>query len=212
MIDSIIQAILKFLNPAGPYIVCFIPIFVAVNAFGNLPLYISLTEGMNIEQKRKVITKSIAVATIVALLFIFLGKLALRLTGVEILDFRIGGGVLLLVLSVHLLMPGEEKRRHSTTDVGVFPLGTPLITGPAVLTTILLLTDIYRTPPVVVAILLNMAISWVVFTFSDLFIRVLGNGGIRALAKVADMFLAAIAVMMIRLGILEFILRLGVKK
>ena len=60
--------------------------------------------------------------------------------------------------------------------------------------------------------MLNMAISWVVFTFSDLFIRVLGNGGTRALAKVADMFLAAIAVMMIRLGVLEFILRLGVKK
>lgn len=212
MIDKIIFFLIKPLSPLAPFILSFIPVFVAVNAFGNLPLYISLTEGMSGTQKKKVINKSILVATVVALLFIFVGKLALRLTGVEVFDFRIGGGILLLVLSVHLLLPGEEKRRHSSEDVGVFPLGTPLITGPAVLTTILIIIDLYGVLPTVVSILLNMAISWAVLTYSDFFIKMLGKGGSRALAKVADIFLAAIAIMMIRMGILEIIVRMTVKK
>lgn len=212
MIDKIIFYILKPLSPLAPYILSFIPVFVAVNAFGNLPLYISLTEGMKEEERKKVIRNSIVVATIIALLFIFVGKLALRLTGVEIFDFRIAGGVLLLVLSVHLLLPGEEKRKHTTTDVGVFPLGTPLITGPAVLTTILILIDLYGVLPTVVAILLNMVISWAVLNYADFFIKILGKGGARALAKVSDMFLAAIAIMMIRMGVLEIIVRMTAKK
>lgn len=213
MVDKIILYILKPLSPLAPYILSFIPVFVAVNALGNLPLYISLTEGMKEEERKKVIRNSIVVATAIALLFIFIGKLALRLTGVEIFDFRIAGGILLLVLSVHLLLPGEEKRRHTAADdVGVFPLGTPLITGPAVLTTILIVIDLYGVLPTVVAILLNMVISWAVLNYADFFIKVLGKGGARALAKVADMFLAAIAIMMIRMGILEIILRMTVKK
>lgn len=212
MIDKIILGILKPLSPLAPYILSFIPVFVAVNAFGNLPLYIGLTEGMSGEQKKKVINNSIIVATVVALLFIFVGKLALRLTGVEIFDFRIGGGILLLILSVHLLLPGEEKRKHTSADVGVFPLGTPLITGPAVLTTILIIIDLYGVLPTVMAILFNMGISWAVLTYSEFFIRVLGKGGARALAKVADMFLAAIAIMMIRMGVIEIILRMTIKK
>jgi multiple antibiotic resistance protein len=212
MIDKIILEILKPLSPLAPYILSFIPVFVAVNAFGNLPLYIGLTEGLTEAQKKKVINNSIIVATVVALLFIFVGKLALRLTGVEIFDFRIGGGILLLILSVHLLLPGEEKRKYTSADVGVFPLGTPLITGPAVLTTILILIDLYGVLPTVIAILFNMGISWVVLTYSEFFIRLLGKGGARALAKVADMFLAAIAIMMIRMGVIEIILRMTAKK
>ena len=212
MIDKIIFFLIKPLSPLAPFILSFIPVFVAVNAFGNLPLYIALTEGMNDSQKKKVINNSIISATAVALLFIFVGKLALRLTGVEIFDFRIGGGILLLILSVNLLLPGEEKRKHPNADVGVFPLGTPLITGPAVLTTILIIIDLYRVLPTVISILANMVISWVVFTYSGFFIRILGKGGVRALAKVADMFLAAIAVMMIRMGILEIIVRMTAAK
>ncbi|MFA5085845.1 MAG: MarC family protein [Candidatus Omnitrophota bacterium] len=212
MVDKIIFFLIKPLSPLAPFILSFIPVFVAVNAFGNLPLYIGLTEGMSKSDKKRVINKSILVATVVALLFIFAGKLALRLTGVEVFDFRIGGGILLLVLSVHLLLPGEEKKRHASADVGVFPLGTPLITGPAVLTTILIIIDLYGILPTVISILANMAISWAVLTYSEFFIKMLGQGGSRALAKVADIFLAAIAIMMIRMGILEIIVRMAAKK
>lgn len=200
-----IGAILKMLSPIAPFVLAFIPVFMAVNAFGNLPLYIGLTDGMKPEARKKVVLNSILIATVVAIGFMFLGNIVLRLMGVTVPDFRIAGGALLLVISVHLLLPGEDKRTKPTTDIGVFPLGTPLITGPAVLTTILILREAYGLIPTVVSVLLNMLLMWFVLAKADLFMRVLGKGGSRALAKVSDIFLAAIAVMMIRIGITEII-------
>jgi len=133
------------------------------------------------------------------------GKLLLLMMGVQIFDFRIAGGILLLILSIHLLLPGEEKRKLSAADLGVFPLGTPLITGPAVLTTILVITPLYGYFATAVSIVLNMAISWIILFYADFFLRLFGKGGTRALAKVSDMFLAAIAVMMIRSGVMDII-------
>lgn len=200
-----INKLLHILAPVAPYVLSFIPIFVAVNALGNMPLYLSLTEGMKENQKRKVVINSLMVATIVAFVFMFLGNILLRLMGVTIPDFRIAGGILLLILSVHLLLPGEEKRGHVTTDIGIFPLGTPLITGPAVLTTLLVMREAYGLIPTTVSLILNMGITWFALGKADIIIKFMGKGGLRAFSKVADIFLAAIAVMMIRIGILEII-------
>jgi multiple antibiotic resistance protein len=178
----------------------------AVNAFGNLPLYLSLSEGLKASDRTKVINNSILVATVIAVLFMFLGNIILKYMNVTVQDFRIAGGIMLLVLSIHLLLPGEDKRSTPNVDVGIFPLGTPLITGPAVLTTVLILRGAYGWIPTVISILLNMLLMWLVLWKADLFIKVIGKGGSRALAKVSDIFLAAIAVMMIRNGLLEIII------
>lgn len=200
-----ITQLLVTLRPLAPYILSFIPIFVAVNALGNIPLYLSLTDGMKLSQRHKVVTSSLVVATVIAILFMFIGNILLRFMGVTVPDFRIAGGILLLILSVHLLLPGEERRGRATTDVGVFPLGTPLITGPAVLTTVLVMREAYGIFPTTVSLILNMGITWSVLWKADIIIRFIGKGGSRALSKVADIFLAAIAVMMIRIGVLEII-------
>lgn len=204
---------LNILKALNPYILSFIPIFVAVNALGNLPLYIALTEGMKPQARHKVVLNSLIVATVIAVVFMLIGKIVLRLMGVSVSDFKIAGGILLLILSVHLLLPGEEKRGHVTTDVGIFPLGTPLITGPAVLTTVLVMTDVFGLIPTAVSFILNMGITWFVLNQADLFIRLMGKGGTKALSKVADIFLAAIAVTMIRSGIMDIVgFMMSVKK
>lgn len=204
---------LNILKALNPYILSFIPIFVAVNALGNLPLYIALTEGMKPQARHKVVLNSLIVATVIAVVFMLIGKIILRLMGVSVSDFKIAGGILLLILSVHLLLPGEEKRGHVTTDVGIFPLGTPLITGPAVLTTVLVMTDVFGLIPTAVSFILNMGITWFVLNQADLFIRLMGKGGTKALSKVADIFLAAIAVTMIRSGIMDVVgFMMSVKK
>lgn len=202
------------LNALKPYILSFIPIFVAVNALGNLPLYIALTEEMKPKARHKVILNSLIVATIIAVVFMLIGKVVLRLMGVMVSDFKIAGGILLLILSVHLLLPGKEKRGRVTTDVGIFPLGTPLITGPAVLTTVLVLTDVFGLLPTAVSFILNMGITWLILSQADFFIRLMGQGGVRALSKVADIFLAAIAVTMVRSGIMDVVVgfMISVKK
>jgi len=188
-----------------PYILTFIPIFVAVDAIGNIPLFISLVEGMNKHQRHRVITESVTTATVVAIIFMFIGKWVLRLIGITIADFQIAGGVLLFVISVRLLLPGASKGILSNghdKDVGVFPLGTPLITGPAVLTTTLMMLDSFGIIPTFVSLVINMLIVWVTLVKANAIMKLMGAGGTRAFSKIMYILLAAIGVMMIRRGLM----------
>ena len=196
------------LKISDPFILTFIPIFVAVDAIGNIPLFVSLLEGTSNQQRKKVILDSVTTATVVAVLFMFLGKLVLSLIGITIPDFQIAGGALLFVIALKLLLPGSSKGIAMTgndKDVGVFPLGTPLITGPAVLTTTLMMRDTYSIIPTFIALILNMGIVWLSLAKADNIMKIMGSSGTRAFAKIMYILLAAIGVMMIRKGIMGVI-------
>jgi multiple antibiotic resistance protein len=187
-----------------PYLLSFIPIFVAINILGILPIFLSLTAEMNTAEKKKNIIESVITATSIAIIFMLIGKLIFLIMGITVADFKIGGGILLLILSVNLLLPGVSSTREKQyQDAGIFPIGTPLITGPAVLTTTLVLTDAFGMFATFISLILNMLISWVALVNSDRISRTIGLNGMRAFSKVGDIFLTAIAVMMIRSGIQE---------
>lgn len=193
------------LKTLEPYILTFIPIFVAVDAIGNLPLFISLVEGAGKRQRHKIIVDSVATATIVGILFMIIGKAVLRFIGITIPDFQIAGGALLFIISMRLLLPGTIKTLLSDghdKDVGVFPLGTPLITGPAVLTTTLMMVDSFGSIPTFIALVINMLIVWITLKKADFIIKLMGVSGARAFSKIMYILLAAIGVMMIRKGVL----------
>lgn len=193
-----------------PYILTFIPIFVAVDAIGNIPVFIGLVEGLNKKEKQKVIADSVTTATLMAVLFMFAGKWVLRLLSITIFDFQVAGGALLFVIAVRLLLPGAQKNTLSGghgKDLGVFPLGTPLITGPAVLTTTLIMLDVYGIIPTFASLLLNMLIAWAMLAKADWVMKVFGASGTRAFSKIMYILLAAIAVMMVRRGITGAFLR-----
>jgi multiple antibiotic resistance protein len=192
-----------------PYLLTFIAIFVAVDAIGNIPLFTSLVEGMNKRTKKMIIIDSVVTATVLAILFTFLGKAVLRFIGITIPDFQIAGGALLFIIASRLLLPAVAKGLASRHDkeVGVFPLGTPLITGPAVLTTTLMMRDSYGLAPTLISLILNMLIVWFTLQKSELIIKAIGPGGSRAFAKIMYILLAAIGVMMIRKGIMGAFLK-----
>ena len=192
-----------------PYVLTFIPIFVAVDALGNIPLFVSLTHSLNKKQKQRVIRESLLTATVIAVSFMFLGKAILRVLNISVADFQIAGGILLLVISTNLLLAGKGRDSvlsKGSLEAGVFPLGTPLVTGPAVLTMILMVVDNFGWMPSLISLLLNMLIVWFTFRYADLFTALIGEAGMRAFSKIIYIFLAAIAVMMMRKGISGFLL------
>lgn len=187
-----------------PYILAFIPIFVAVDAVANIPIFLSIVDGTTIKQRKKIIRDSVSTAAAVAVIFMYLGKGILVILGITIPDFQIAGGILLFVISVRLLLPNTQKAsliQSHAKDVGIFPLGTPLITGPAVLTTTLIIMDTYGMPATFISLVLNMFIVWITLYRADAIMKLFGQGGIRAFSKIMYIFLAAIAVMMVRRGI-----------
>jgi len=167
-------------------------------------LFISLVDGVSKKERHKIIVDSVTTATVVAILFMFVGKWVLRFIGITIPDFQIAGGMLLFVISVRLLLPGAQKILLSNghdKDLGVFPLGTPLITGPAVLTTTLMMLDSFGIAPTFVSLVVNMVITWLTLVRADLIIKFIGSSGTRAFSKIMYILLAAIGVMMIRRGL-----------
>ena len=193
-----------------PYILAFIPIFVAVDAIGNIPLFISLIEGTSKKQREKIVIQSVLTAAVVAISFMFIGRRIFRFIGITVSDFQIAGGALLFIIAVRLLLPGSQKgllANGREKDIGVFPLGMPLITGPAVLTTTLMMLDSFGIMPTLASLIFNMIIMWITLVKADGIIKIMGSAGTRAFAKIMYILLAAIGVMMIRRGVFGILLK-----
>ena len=179
----------------------FIPLFVAMDVFMIIPIFISMTQEMSEKTRLAVVRDSIITAVIVSLLFLALGNAIFNILGIRGDDFKIAGGLVLLVFAVlDLLQRGDEQRR-SVAKMGVVPIGVPLIAGPAVLTTVLVLQDQYGFIPTVISLLLNLFIVWISLINAERIIKTIGRGGVTGLSKVMALLLASIAIMMIRLGI-----------
>jgi len=188
------------------FFLCFVPLFVAVDAIGVLPMFVSLTAGQPPERLNRIILQSMVTAVLVALAFITVGQGILHLLGITVNDFMIAGGILLFVISMNDLLVLEPKRRQVDGEsLGVVPLGVPLITGPAVLTTSLLLMNTHGVGLTALAIIVNVALAGVIFSAARTLLHLLGKAGAKASSKVASLFLAAIAVMMVRKGIMNLI-------
>ncbi len=185
------------------FLSAFIPLFVAIDIIALIPIFLGLTQGIDPEAKRKLITQAVITASAISLLFLISGDLLFGILGITAGDFKIGGGIILLILSIHDLLFSAEKRRASGA-IGIVPIGTPLIMGPAGLTTILIINKAYGFGPTLLALLLNMGVVWLGFRFAPAIYRIMGEAGALAFAKVASLFLAGIAIMMIRVGIQSF--------
>ena len=188
------------------FFLCFLPLFVAVDALGVLPIFIALTEGLSPSQKRRVLIQSLITASAVALVFLAVGPTILLALNITVSDFMVAGGILLLVISLSDLLTGEKRQRLVDPEtLGAVPLGVPIITGPAVLTTSVLLANVYGMSLTSLALLTNLGIAGAVFWFAQPISRFLGNAGTMILSKIASLFLATIAVMLIRKGIVDII-------
>lgn len=184
----------------------FIPIFVAVDAPGVLPMFISLTESIKKSQRSRIIRDSMITAAAIAIVFIFVGKSIFRFLGITVYDFMVAGGSLLFIISINDLLNPEKSKRLPVDTLGAVPLGMPLIVGPAVLTTSLIVMDAYGLVPTLMSVILNILIAGLIFASADFFMKFIGKGGAKAISKIANLFLAAIAVMMVRKGIIHIYL------
>lgn len=186
----------------------FVPILIAVDAIGVLPFILSLTQDMTGKERLLTVRNAMFTAIILGLLFIGVGLAVFRLLGINIDDFLVAGGLILLILAIKHLVTGQLIEVHMGTKeeaIAIVPIGTPLVVGPAVLTTLLLLIKQYSIWAVLIAFLLNLLIAWIIFLQSNRVSHFLGRGGMKAVSQIASLLLSAIAVKMIYQGITTLI-------
>ena len=182
------------------YFLAFVPIFVAVDALGMLPVYMSLTQGMSKGPREKLVRHSTLTALFVAIGFLFVGKLVFLWLGITISDFLVAGGAILFIISIRDLLAYGKASRIPDETIGVVPLAVPLIVGPAVLTTSLILLNSFGIFPTLFSIVANILLCGIILHFSSALSKVLGKAGSHTLSKIFNLLLGAIGVMLMRLG------------
>jgi multiple antibiotic resistance protein len=188
-----------------PFLLSFIPLFIAIGALDFLPIVLDLTAGQKEKDRRRLIRDSTLAAAIILVGFLFAGKGVLLLMGVTVADFMVAGGLLLLILSIKALLVETKPERKGASAKGdsIVPLATPLIAGPAAMTTTLILLDSYGMLVTLTSIVLNCAVVWLIFSQAGRLKAWMGERALQGVTKVSYILLASIAVMMVRRGITQ---------
>jgi multiple antibiotic resistance protein len=188
----------------------FIPLFVAIDAFGLAPLFLGVTQNLTSQRRRQILFQAVGTAFAICIGFMLLGQIIFRFLGITEADFRIAGGILLLVLAVVDLLSHGKPAVDEHDMVGIVPLAMPLIAGPATLTTMLVLAShgpsaTFSYSMTTLSLALNMAFLLVLLSGAAKFSSRIGMGTLQAFSKLVMLLLAAIAVNFIRVGILQVI-------
>ena len=204
------------------FLSAFLPLFVAINIPGILPLYMGMTESLTRGQRAELLVRAIAAAFVLAVLMLFAGNVIFQTLGITVDHLRVGGGLILLVIAVSDLAFNNAQRRRGgdktdrkraraavdaavadaePVDLPVVPLGIPLMIGPGAITTILISDGEFGWAVTLLSIAVNLLLVFLAFTFGPRLLRIFGPDTSKAVAKVASLFLAAIAVAMIGAGI-----------
>ncbi|MEA2032793.1 MAG: MarC family protein [Euryarchaeota archaeon] len=194
-------------------IIAFIMLFVIMDPSGNIPVFMALTKGMSERGRKKELNYAVLVATILLLLFAFLGKIILYVLDITTYSFMIAGGILLLFFSLDLLRgehkyaASEESGAGAGVGVGAVPLGTPLLAGPGAITAVMVIIQSYEkfiTGAFVVLFAIFSAIiaTRLVLGQSERIYQILGKVGSEVLSRVMGIIVAAIAIQFIVNGIM----------
>ena len=182
----------------------FILLFVILDVVGNIPIFYSVTKDFPPTERIKIIKSSVKVASVLLLFFAVAGWYVLKVFNVSMDDFRIAGGVLLFIIAVEGLLGREKFTKLRPEEVSVVPLATPLLAGPGSLYTVIyLMQPPYSPVHAFFSIAANTVIAWVLLVNSEKVLSKIGRRGAAILSKIMAFIIAAIAVSMIRVSIVN---------
>jgi multiple antibiotic resistance protein len=189
-------------------------LFVIANPIGAVPIFISLTTNLTEQERRRTVNVASITVAIVLTASIFAGQPLLDLFGVSLPAFRVAGGILIMLMAISMLQarPGRTRRTPEETeeaatkeDVGVIPLGIPLIAGPGAISTIVIYAhqrrDWMDTVFLILASLFVAITVWISLRLADPIRRLLGKTGINIVTRLLGLILAAVAVEFIASGV-----------
>jgi multiple antibiotic resistance protein len=187
----------------------FATFFVIIDPIGVVPLFMSLTPGMDAAQRRRTAVRAVIIATGILLTFTLLGQPILKYLGISLPAFRIAGGLLLLLLAVDMVVvkssgirtttPKEEEEAAHRPDITVFPLAIPLIAGPGSITSVILLHSQHEGDLLAQAVTAAVMIGVLLMTLLGLLssgriMKLLGVTGVNVITRVFGIILSALAV------------------
>ena len=194
----------------------FFTLFIAVDPFGLIPIFVIYISRHNPSERRKIIFKTILIAAIVSIFFILIGRYILLYLGISSGAFLIAGGILLFLVSIDLILakPSRTKLSSDNTadfikeDISVFPLAIPMISGPGTIAALIMFSSQAKENHFMLLIISGISIIVLLITMLVMFLSVtidslLGKTGISVIQRVMGLILSALAVQFIINGLAQ---------
>ena len=130
------------------FIQSFVLYFVVIDPLGNTPIFMTVTQQQNIKEKNKTAIESVLIATIILVLFSVIGNFLLSYLNISLAAFRIAGGMILFIIALEMLFNKRQQRKEKNIEnisdkVAIFPLAIPLLSGPAAITSVIVIVSNY---------------------------------------------------------------------
>ena len=195
----------------------FVAIFIIVDPVGLLPLFIALTHNYSKKRIERTVQLACLTAAFILIIFAFAGNIILEIFGVTIPAFRIAGGIIVFIVALEMLQakrtrlkttPEEEEKGLEQEEVGIVPIGIPMLAGPGAITTVVVFTSSSQeyTYITVVAIILTLLLTFFILKQAVFIHRILGPTGLNIFTRLMGLILAVISIQFVIDGIKGFLL------
>ena len=188
----------------------FVTLFVIMDPVGTIPIFLSLTRGRSRATIKRAAWQAVLVSFAVIVAFAFFGQQILAYLGISLPALQCAGGLLLLLVALELLTGKEETpTAGSDVNIALVPLGTPLLAGPgAIVATMVFSQRVHHIAQFVAVglgvVLVHVAL-WLAMRFSTPILRLLREGGVVLVSRIAGLLLSAIAVQLVADAVRAFI-------
>lgn len=195
-------------------VVQFVVLWAVIDPIGSIPVYLTKTVGLSVEDRRKIARKAVMISAGILIFFLIAGQVLLEAMQIPLTAFQIAGGLVLLLFALTMIFgegkPEQEIRLSSNlNELAVYPLAVPSIASPGAMMAIVLLTDNHRfslfdqtmTTLIMLSVLL---ITYLLFLAANRIQRWIGNTGAAVISRVMGLILAAVAINNMLVGIRDF--------
>ena len=197
------------------FIQTFFLYFIVIDPLGNTPIFLSITQSMEPKQKIKIALSATIIATIILMFFALLGSSLLSYLNISYPAFTIGGGIVLLMIAIEMLFDKRQQRKEVDIDlnsdnVSVFPLATPIIAGPAAITSVIVsVSDIgvnfTNQTSGMLALASVLFLTFIIFFIASKFSRIINKKIISVISRVVAIILVGLSVQYILDGLKAFL-------
>ena len=188
----------------------FVTLFLILDPLGNIPVFLSVLENVPENRRKKVIVRELFIALSLMILFLLAGGTILSTLGLSREAVAIGGGLVLMIIAIRMIFQsrgGVMGEEDTDGEPFIVPLAVPLIAGPSILDTLILLVE--RHPQKIMYSFIALFMAWllsaVILYFSTDLYRILGKRGLKAIERLMGMILISISVQMLLNGFKSFL-------
>lgn len=195
-------------------LLCFSSLLAIINPLMAAPVFLALTDGYTAEHREQTLRTATITGTVVLVVFSVLGGAIFQLFGITIHAFRIAGGLILFGIGLDMLQakpsrvrttPEEEREGLRKEEIGITPLGVPMLVGPGSITTVMVLMGDARGPLYVVALLLVIVAilggTYLLLNQGQRILRHVGRTGLNVMTRIMGLLVTVIAVQFVLDGV-----------